>query len=231
MARVEKRRAKPTPVTNRAMPPSRRGQRTRAALVTAARSVFERDGYLDARITDIADEAKVASGTFYTYFISKEEIFEAVVESVEEDMLHMRIRERVGEAEPGAMISAANAEYLKAYERNARLMAVFEQVAQINDRFRDLRAKRSNAFLKRNAKLIQELQERGQADPSLDPMVAAEALSWMVSRMAYVVFVLGRPIPIDLLTSTLNQLWVNALRLGDAPMDGVSVEAAEVSRI
>jgi hypothetical protein len=62
-------------------------------------------------------------------------------------------------------------------------------------------------------------------------MVAAEALSWMVSRMAYVVFVLGRPIPIDLLTSTLNQLWVNALRLGDAPMDGVSVEAAEVSRI
>jgi AcrR family transcriptional regulator len=198
------------------MPPSRRGQRTRATLVTAARSVFERDGYVDARITDIADEAKVASGTFYTYFDSKEEIFAAVVESIEEDMLHMHVRERVGEAEPRALISAANAEYLTAYQRNARLMAVFEQVAQVDGQFRDLRVKRSDAFLKRNAKLIKELQDRGEADPSLDPLVAAEALSWMVSRMAYSVFVLGRPIPIGLLTDTLNQLWLNALRLGDA---------------
>jgi AcrR family transcriptional regulator len=198
------------------MPPSRRGQRTRATLVTAARSVFERDGYVDARITDIADEAKVASGTFYTYFDSKEEIFAAVVESIEEDMLHMHVRERVGEAEPRALISAANAEYLIAYQRNARLMAVFEQVAQVDGQFRDLRVKRSDAFLKRNAKLIKELQDRGEADPSLDPLVAAEALSWMVSRMAYSVFVLGRPIPIGLLTDTLNQLWLNALRLGDA---------------
>lgn len=190
--------------------------RTRAALVTAAQSVFERDGYLDARITDIADEAKVAYGTFYTYFTSKEEIFAAVVESVEEDMLHMHIRERVGDGEPRALISAANGEYLKAYQRNARLMAVFEQVAQIDDHFRDLRVKRSDAFLKRNAKLIKELQDRGEADPSLDPLVAAEALSWMVSRMAYAVFVLDRPIPIDLLTETLNKLWLNALRLGDS---------------
>jgi AcrR family transcriptional regulator len=170
---------------------------------------------VDARITDIADEAKVASGTFYTYFDSKEEIFAAVVESIEEDMLHMHVRERVGEAEPRALISAANAEYLTAYQRNARLMAVFEQVAQVDDQFRDLRVKRSDAFLKRNARLIEELQARGDADPSLDPLVAAEALSWMVSRMAYSVFVLGRPIPIDVLTETLNRLWLNALRIGD----------------
>jgi len=215
MPRVDKKRSTRPPVANRTMPPSRRGQRTRAALVTAARSVFERDGYVEARITDIADEAKVASGTFYTYFDSKEQIFAAVVESIEEDMLHMHVRERVGEAEPRALISAANAEYLTAYQRNARLMAVFEQVAQIDDHFRDLRVKRSDAFLKRNAKLIEELQDRGEADPSLDPLVAAEALSWMVSRMAYSVFVLGRPIPVDLLTETLNRLWLNALRVAD----------------
>lgn len=216
MARVDKPRSKRAAVTVRTMPSSRRGMRTRAALVTAARAVFERDGYLDARITDIADEAKVASGTFYTYFNSKEEIFAAVVESVDEDMLHMRVRERVGGDEPRALISAANGDYLKAYQRNARLMAVFEQVAQIDDHFRDLRVKRSDAFLKRNAKLIEELQARGEADPALDPLVAAEALSWMVSRMAYAVFVLEKPIPIELLTKTLNQLWLNALRLGDA---------------
>ena len=75
--------------------------------------MFERDGYLDARTTDIADQAKVAAGTFYSYFTSKEEIFEAVVESVEEDMLHMHVRERVGESDARALICAANDEYLR----------------------------------------------------------------------------------------------------------------------
>jgi AcrR family transcriptional regulator len=215
MAKAVKQGSTPPAVTARAEPSSRRGKRTRAALVAAARSIFERDGFLDARITDITAEANVASGTFYTYFDGKEEVFAAVVESLEDDMVHMRIRERVGEATPYALICAANEEYLKAYQRNARLMAALEQVAQIDEHFRDLRAKRSDAFLRRNAKLIKELQDRGQADPSLDPLVAAEALSWMVSRMAYVVFVQGRRIPMKLLTQTLNRLWLNALRLED----------------
>jgi AcrR family transcriptional regulator len=211
VARASNQRPKPRPATKRTTPSSGRGKRTRAGLVTAARVVFERDGYLDARITDIAAEAKVASGTFYTYFDSKEEIFAAVVESVEEDMLHLHVRERVGGDDASALICAANEDYLKAYERNARLMAVFEQVAQIDDHFQKLRVKRSEAFLKRNAKVIEDLQQRGEADPLLDPLVAAEALSWMVSRMAYAVFGLGKPIPMALLTETLNRLWLNAL--------------------
>jgi AcrR family transcriptional regulator len=222
MPRAERQASKRSPATTkrpsattRPVPASRRGQRTRAALVTAARSIFERDGFLDARITDITSEAHVASGTFYTYFNDKEEIFAAVVESVEQDMLHMHIRERLADATPYALICAANEEYLKAYQRNARLMAAFEQVAQIDEHFRDLRVKRSEAFLRRNAKLIKELQDRGEADPSLDPLVAAEALSWMVSRMAYSVFVQGRRISMKLLTETLNRLWLNALRLQD----------------
>jgi len=36
-------------------PVSVRGQRTRSNLLAAARAVFERDGYLEARVTDVAD--------------------------------------------------------------------------------------------------------------------------------------------------------------------------------
>src|SRR5690242_16840281 len=50
-----------------------RGQRTRAALIAAARTVFERDGFINARITDIAETAGTAHGSFYSYFTSKEE--------------------------------------------------------------------------------------------------------------------------------------------------------------
>ena len=47
-------------------PTTQRGARTRAALVKAARKVFERDGYLDTRLTDITKEARCAAGSFYT---------------------------------------------------------------------------------------------------------------------------------------------------------------------
>jgi AcrR family transcriptional regulator len=199
--------------SRRITPVSRRGIRTKSALVDAAREVFERDGYLDARISDISKAAGVAAGSFYTYFDSKEEIFAALVEQVQEEMLHPHLQERTGITDPHRLIDAANREYLRSYKRNARLMALFEQVAQVDESFRRLRVQRGNAFARRNAKMIQALQERGKADPDLDPLVTAHALSAMVSRMAYSVFVIGLSIPFERLVTTLNKLWFNALRL------------------
>jgi AcrR family transcriptional regulator len=201
----------------RPAPRSPRGVRTRTALIEAARTVFERDGYLDARITDIAEEAKVASGSFYTYFDGKPEIFEAVSEAVQEDMMHPRLRERLGEDDTLALIDAANREYLLSYKRNARLMALFEQVAQVDDDFREVRRKRALAFVRRNAAMIRRLQEEGRADPELDPLITAHALSGMVSRIAYSVFVLNERISFERLVTTLNRIWSNALKLDQLP--------------
>ncbi|WP_433679709.1 TetR/AcrR family transcriptional regulator [Nocardia sp. CA-119907] len=199
--------------SGRVPPRSKRGMRTRTALVIAAREVFERDGFLDARISDISKEAGVASGSFYTYFDSKEEIFAAVVEQVREEMLHPHIRERVGIDDPRELISAANREYLQSYRRNARLMAVLEQVSKIDEKFRVLRFERAMAFVERNAEMIRNLQERGLVDAELDAAITSQALSSMVSRMAYFVFVEGQKISFEKLVKTLNQLWFNALQL------------------
>ena len=194
-------------------PRSRRGEQTRAALIAAARVVFERDGFIDARVVDITAEARVASGTFYTYFDDKERIFAAIVEAVQEDMLHPRLRERLGDDDPIALIAAANSEYLEAYSQNARLMALFEQVAQIDKNFLELRRRRGHAFAKRNAKLIARLQREGRADPGVDPYIASHALSSMVGRMAFAVYVMGERIDAEALAGTLNRLWANALKI------------------
>jgi AcrR family transcriptional regulator len=193
-------------------PVSARGARTRQALVAAARQVFERDGFLEARITDIAAEAGVATGSFYTYFTSKEDAFTAVVEEISEEMLHPRLHELADRDDPIAVIDAANRAYLLAYRRNARLMALLEQVAQIDEEFRALRLRRARAFGARNAQAIARLQERGLADAELDPRLAAHALSSMVSRMAYLRYVLRLDATsLDALTHTLTRLWANAL--------------------
>jgi AcrR family transcriptional regulator len=197
----------------RTTPRSARGMRTRAALIDAARVVFERDGYLDARMTDISAAAGVAAGSVYTYFTNKEEIFSVVAEQVQEEMLHPRLRQRTGITDPRRLIDLANREYLRSYKKNARLMGLFEQVAQIDENFRKLRNERSRAFAKRNATMIRELQQAGLADTTLDPLITAQALSSMVSRMAYTTFVLEFPIPFERLVTTLNQIWINALQL------------------
>ena len=185
-------------------------ERNRAALVAAARRVFERDGYVRARITDIADEAGVAHGSFYSHFDGKPAIFAAVMAEVEEEMLHPGPALTAGD--PVAVIEAANRAYLEAYRRNARLMALLEQVATVDEGFREMRRRRSAAFLERNARAVRRLQRAGVADPDLDPELTSLALSTMVSRSAYVAFVLEAP-PADIepLAATLTRLWVNAL--------------------
>lgn len=195
-----------------------RGARTRDALVAAARTVFERDGYVDARITDITAEAGVATGSFYTHFDGKAAVFAAVMAEVHEETLHPRLEATAPRDDPVALIEAANRAYLLAYRRNARLMGLMEQVALIDDDFRKLRLERARTFAQRNAKSIRRLQADGLADPGLDPLLAAHAINGMVSRMASMVFVHGARIPFEALVATVTRLWANALRIPhDAP--------------
>ena len=194
-------------------PRTARGARTRAALITAARTVFERDGYLDARLADVTAEAKVAAGSFYTYFTSKEEVFAAVLESVQEEMVHPQVRRMIDSDDPLAVIEASNRAYLVAYQRNAKLMRLLDQVSAVDENVRALRRARGGAFAERNAQSIKDLQARGIADRALDPFLAATALSAMVSRMAYATFVLGDPWELEDLVTALTRLWTNALRI------------------
>jgi len=198
---------------DREPPRTPRGVRTREQLIQAARRVFEREGYLDARLADITTEAGTAAGSFYTYFSGKEEIFAAVLAEVQDEMLHPQLRDLAGNDDPVAVIEASNRAYLESFKRNARLMALLEQVSTIDERFRQLRHLRTQAFGRRNARAIQALQLRGLADPELDPELTAAALSYMVSRTAYASYVLGEDYDLDQLVETLTRVWVNALRL------------------
>jgi AcrR family transcriptional regulator len=202
------------PVPQHAEPRTARGIRTRQALVRAARAVFERDGFVDARIADIAAQAGAATGSFYSYFATKEDVFAAVVEELTDEMLHPQVREAPdADAGPLASIEAANRAYLLAYRRNAKLMALMDQVFAIDPEFRRVRLERARRFARRNAASIRRLQAQGVADPALDPVAAAYAMDAMVSRMASLVFVGGHRMAFEDLVATLTRLWANALRI------------------
>lgn len=198
----------------RPQPATKRGRNTRAELIRAARTVFERDGYLGAKVTDIAAEARVATGTFYTYFSSKAEILSAVLEIALEEMLYPDVQYSDEQKDPWGTIEAATRAYLEAYQRNADIMRVFEQASTIDEGFRAARLERITRFAERNARQIRRFQENGQADPTIDATNASIALSSMVSRAAYFVFALGYPVEdFEGLVKTVSTLWANALRL------------------
>jgi len=158
-------------------------------LIDAARTVFERTGYLDSRLIDITVVAQCSAGTFYNYFTSKEEIFAAVMELAREDMMHPGMPHTPKGADPAEVIAASNRAYLEAYRRNAKLMGLLEQVASIDPEFRVLRLERADAFVRRNARSIEKLQKAGLADANLDPLLTSRALSGMISRLAFGYFV------------------------------------------
>ncbi|KCZ55711.1 hypothetical protein HY29_11335 [Hyphomonas beringensis] len=66
--------------------PSPTGKRARSkaanrrAILDAGRQVFARIGFEATTVRDIIRETELAAGTFYNYFKSKEEVFEAIAE-------------------------------------------------------------------------------------------------------------------------------------------------------
>jgi AcrR family transcriptional regulator len=201
--------APPKPLTSR-------GQRTRDQLVAAARTIFERDGFASARITDIADLAGVAHGTFYTYFDSKDEIFRELIVIVRDEMLRGDAAasdapqaERV-EA-PWASIARANRRYLATYRANHRLMVIWEQAATLNDEFQGTLGESRQQFTERAERKIRELQEQGVADATLDARYAAVALGAMVSKFAYIWFTGREVFDFEKAVQQLTRIWCAAL--------------------
>lgn len=189
-----------------------RGERTRGALLEAARSVFERDGFLNARVADIVAEAGVAHGTFYTYFGSKEEVFKEVAISVVDEVLSsLRVSRDHGTTKE--RISAANERYLTVFQKHAVMLGLIDQVATFNDDFRALRLDLRNRFVDRIAPAIERLALESPNSEPLDSRTAASALGGMVDNFGHTWFVLGEHFDWATALKTIDTIWFRTLKL------------------
>ena len=67
-------------------PRTARGERTLRKILDAALEEFGERGFADGSIVGITRRAKVALGTFYTYFDSKEEVYQTLVRGLSEEI-------------------------------------------------------------------------------------------------------------------------------------------------
>jgi AcrR family transcriptional regulator len=73
---------------------------TRGALVEAARALFSRRGYAAVSTEEIVQAAGVTRGALYHHFKDKQDLFTAVVERVEQDILERVAAAAIAETDP-----------------------------------------------------------------------------------------------------------------------------------
>ena len=201
-------------------PRSRKGVATRRRLVDAAKKVFERDGFLEARIVDIAETAQLAPGSFYHYFESKEQIFREVAQAQEERLTAPAdegLEPASADDSPWERIRRANRRYLERYRDEAALMGVIEQVSRYDELVNVARMTTMKHFVERAERAVLRLQQEGLVDERLNPALAADALGAMVARFAELWLVQAyRVYDFDEAVEQLTILWGNALGLKPA---------------
>ena len=192
-------------------PLSARGERTRAKLITAARTVFEERGFDGARMGDVAEAAGVSHGTVYTWFATKEDLLSAVIDSITAELYEsLSVPDATS---PVERIAIANERYLAAYRATARLLEVVEQAAVVDESFRAVLANLRTTHVERVANTIRRWQREGQAFSDVDAHVGAAALCAMVEGFARHWLGRGEQHDEETAMRTLTELWARGLGL------------------
>ncbi|MPZ60583.1 MAG: TetR family transcriptional regulator [Propionibacteriales bacterium] len=197
-------------------PKTRKGRRSKRALLDAARVVFRERGFAHARVSDMAAEAGMSNGAFYRYFKDKHDILMALLSELSEEMYEFsRVPWQPGD--PKHSVRESTLRYMELYRDNADLMRVEIEVAQteltVHEVWRESRA----MFFKRIARSLRRGQKEGIVRKDIDPDLAASLLGGMTEHYAYLQYVLkdepqGSP---KRLAEQISRIWANGVYLTD----------------
>lgn len=197
-----------------------KAERTRAALVSSARYIFNRDGLADARVSDIVKKSRVAHGTFYTYFTSKEDVFEHVIIEFFDDIRGAIDSLADGQTRtPYEAIHRENLAYINVLKANARivgLMLVHSISSQdaITARHRE----ESRYFMERAENSIRHFQERGLAHADVDPHYVSRALGCMLEQFCIQWVTQDWDFDVETAARQLTNVWARSIGL-DVPAE------------
>jgi TetR/AcrR family fatty acid metabolism transcriptional regulator len=128
-------------------------------IITSATKVFAKKGFFNARISDIAKEAKVADGTIYLYFNNKFDILISVLEEEIGKIIDQIQKAIENEPDANNMLKIFVSKHLSAMKSNKYLAEVIHIELRQSDRL--VKEYRNNTF-KEYVNLISEIIQRGQ---------------------------------------------------------------------
>lgn len=204
-----------------------RRESTPRKLLAAARIIFERDGFFDARLVDITDRAQVASGTLYRYYGSKHEIFAAVMAEVVSEITQVSPDSDARSTDPVVRMREVNSVFVRTIRRNAKLMNLMYQVGQTDETIRRQGDEIASVLQGRATRALTRWQRAGLVYSDLDPVLTAHALTFMVERVA-MAWLTGRAqYDEDAMIDAINLIWERSLGLVPAAPELLGGATAE----
>lgn len=180
--------------------------------------MFSERPYPEARITDITTAAGLSTGSYYTYFDSKEELFRVIArEALDEISTSPTRAPENPDHNPVLDIAYASRQFLLACFRHRTILRSIELV-QANDA--EVRLARRSTLVsnaKRIERWVRRLQDDGYCDVSADPWYTATALQAMNVTLGYEQLVHGDDDTekIDALVAAITPIWARAVGLDD----------------
>jgi TetR/AcrR family fatty acid metabolism transcriptional regulator len=146
-------------------------------ILQAAIKVFAQKGFFSARISDIANEAKVADGTIYLYFNNKYDILISIFEE-EIGKIILEVRNLIEQEEdPRRMLEIFAMQHMLMVKERKDLAEVLQmELRQSNKFMRDYRNTRFIEYVDIISRIIRKGQEMKIFRPDIMPGVAKRAM-------------------------------------------------------
>ncbi len=146
-------------------------------IISAATKVFAKKGFFNARISDIAKEAKVADGTIYLYFNNKFDILISVFEQEIGKLVEQTAALLKKEEDPKVMLEIFITRHLKEMKKNSNLAEVIQiELRQTNKLIRDYRNNKFSEYVNIIASIIEKGQEEGVYRKDIQPGITKMAI-------------------------------------------------------
>ena len=165
------------------------------AIIDAAIRVFARNGYYNSRVSDIAREAGIASGTIYLYFKTKDDILVRLFREKMAEWVALVRKEVAAERDPLAKIRKIVALHFRVIQENPDLAEVVQvELRQGHKFFRGASAHEVSAYFDVIQSVLEEGVAAGRFRRDLPLKVATKMLfgamdqlatSWVLGKRAY----------------------------------------------
>ena len=145
-------------------------------IINAATKVFAKKGFFNARISDIAKEAKVADGTIYLYFNNKFDILISVFEEEIGNLIEQVKKLLAAEDDPRKMLEIFASKHLTVMKKNKNLAEVIQiELRQSAKLIKDYRNNKFSEYVNIISSIIKLGQEQNIYRASIRPGIAKRA--------------------------------------------------------
>ncbi len=156
-------------------------------IITAATKVFAKKGFFNARISDIAKEAKVADGTIYLYFNNKVDILLSVFEEEVSNMIDQIQQLLIKETDPAKMLEIFAISHLTTMKKNKNLAKVIQiELRQTDKLIKEYRNNKFSQYLNIIADIITLGQNQNIFRTDIQPEIAKRAFFGTLDELSRV---------------------------------------------